>query len=131
MRAELGDDWDEALRLLRARAGGRGLARAGAPRDRRQTAERSPASCNTRTWIRPWRPTSRQLGIILAMQRRFSPEIDTREVMKELGERLREELDYAREARHMRLYGAILADAPDVRVPEVLAGAFDAPAPHA
>ena len=58
-----------------------------------------------------------QLGVILAMQRRFSPEIDTREVLKELGERLREELDYEREARHMRLYAAMLADAHDVRVP--------------
>lgn len=61
-----------------------------------------------------------QLGVILAMQRRFSPEIDTTEVVKELSARLREELDYEREARHMRLYGAILAGGSDVRVPEVL-----------
>ncbi len=58
-----------------------------------------------------------QLGMVLAVQRRFSPEIDTREILKELGERLREELDYAREAAHMRLYQAMLADAHDVRVP--------------
>lgn len=61
-----------------------------------------------------------QLGLILAMQRRFSPEIDTREVVKELSARLREELDYVREAAHMRLYGNILADAPEVRVPAVM-----------
>ena len=61
-----------------------------------------------------------QLGVILAVQRRFSPEIDTREILKELGERLREELDYAREAAHMRLYAAMLADADDVRVPRFL-----------
>ena len=58
-----------------------------------------------------------QLGVILSVQRRFSPEIDTREILKELGERLREELDYVREAAHMRLYAAMLADADDVRVP--------------
>ena len=39
-----------------------------------------------------------QLGVILALQRRFSPEIDTTEIGKEMGERLREELDYKREA---------------------------------
>src|SRR5262249_16686229 len=61
-----------------------------------------------------------QLGVILAVQRRFSPEIDTREILKEIGERLREELDYDREARHMRLYRAMLSDAADVRVPGVL-----------
>jgi predicted unusual protein kinase regulating ubiquinone biosynthesis (AarF/ABC1/UbiB family) len=60
-----------------------------------------------------------QLGIILAMQRRFSPEIDTREVLKELSARLREELDYEREARHILLYRAILAGSDEVRVPEV------------
>ncbi len=61
-----------------------------------------------------------QLSVLLAVQRRFSPEIDTREILAELRERLREELDYEREAGHMRLYGAILADTPDVAVPEML-----------
>jgi predicted unusual protein kinase regulating ubiquinone biosynthesis (AarF/ABC1/UbiB family) len=61
-----------------------------------------------------------QLAVILALQRRFSPEIDTREILKELNERLPEELDYEREARHMRLYGEILGGLSDVRVPEGL-----------
>jgi len=61
-----------------------------------------------------------QLTALLALQRRFSPEIDTREILKELRERLREELDYEREARHMRLYSNILADTPDVHVPLAL-----------
>jgi predicted unusual protein kinase regulating ubiquinone biosynthesis (AarF/ABC1/UbiB family) len=61
-----------------------------------------------------------QLGVLLALQRRFSPEIDTSEVLRELGERLREELDYQREGRHMRLYAAMLADAPEIRVPRLL-----------
>ncbi len=59
-----------------------------------------------------------QLGMVFAVQRRFNPEVDTREVAKELSARLREELDYDREARHLRLYGTILGDAPHVRVPE-------------
>src|SRR5690606_39202502 len=58
-----------------------------------------------------------QLTVVLALQRRISPEIDTREIAKELGERLREELDYAREARHMMLYARMLAGEPGIRVP--------------
>src|SRR5690606_5273705 len=58
-----------------------------------------------------------QLGMILKLQRRFSPEIDTSEIAKELTERLREELDYVREAAHAALYRRMLADEPLVRVP--------------
>lgn len=58
-----------------------------------------------------------QLGILLSIQRRFSPEIDTSEIAKELGERVREELDYKREAKHIALYRRILQDEPLVRVP--------------
>jgi predicted unusual protein kinase regulating ubiquinone biosynthesis (AarF/ABC1/UbiB family) len=60
-----------------------------------------------------------QLGMIFALQRRFSPEIDTSEIIKEMTERLREELDYEREARHAALYAAMLAEGPLVRVPEI------------
>jgi len=59
-----------------------------------------------------------QLGVLLSLQRRMNPEIDTSEVAKELAERLREELDYTREARQMRLYGMALAKEPLVAVPE-------------
>jgi predicted unusual protein kinase regulating ubiquinone biosynthesis (AarF/ABC1/UbiB family) len=60
------------------------------------------------------------LGIIMSLQRRFSPEVDTTEIAKEVGERLREELDYGREARHMTLYGAMLKNSARVTVPEAL-----------
>ena len=60
-----------------------------------------------------------QLGVILALQRRFSPEIDTTEILKEMTERLREELDYEREARHAMLYGHMLDGESLVRVPTI------------
>jgi predicted unusual protein kinase regulating ubiquinone biosynthesis (AarF/ABC1/UbiB family) len=60
-----------------------------------------------------------QLGVLLALQRRFSPEIDTTEILKEMTERLREELDYEREARHATLYGQMLAGGSLVRVPSI------------
>jgi len=61
----------------------------------------------------------KQLGVLLGIYRRMSPEIDTREIQEEIGARLREELDYRREAKHAALYKVMLADVPDVRVPEV------------
>jgi predicted unusual protein kinase regulating ubiquinone biosynthesis (AarF/ABC1/UbiB family) len=44
--------------------------------------------------------------------------IDQEEIFKELSVRLREELDYRREAAQMRLYGMMLAAEPSVRVPD-------------
>jgi len=60
-----------------------------------------------------------QLGMILSLQRRMSPEIDTTEIAKEMTERLREELDYRLEARHAALYGAMLKDEALVRIPGI------------
>jgi predicted unusual protein kinase regulating ubiquinone biosynthesis (AarF/ABC1/UbiB family) len=60
-----------------------------------------------------------QLEILFAVHRRMDPAIDTREIAKEVGARVREELDYRREAKHARLYAAMLADEPLVRVPAV------------
>jgi len=62
----------------------------------------------------------RQLKLIFALYARYDPAINTREVHREIAERLREELDYEREARNMRLYSAILKNEDGVHVPEVL-----------
>lgn len=58
-----------------------------------------------------------QLDILFALHRRMDPVIDTTEIAKEIGARVREELDYVREARHVALYQDILKDTPEVRVP--------------
>lgn len=60
-----------------------------------------------------------QLKVLFALHRQFDSAIDTSEVAQEIGDRVREELDYVREAGHARLYGAILKDEPKVRVPKV------------
>lgn len=59
----------------------------------------------------------KQLGLLFAIRRRFDPAIDTREIIKEISARIREELDYIREAKHVALYRDILADEEDIRVP--------------
>ena len=61
-----------------------------------------------------------QLAIVFSIHRRLRPAIETSKMMEEIAARLREELDYALEAKHMRLYGLIFAGDPLIRVPEVL-----------
>jgi predicted unusual protein kinase regulating ubiquinone biosynthesis (AarF/ABC1/UbiB family) len=60
-----------------------------------------------------------QLEWLFAIHRRMNPAIDTTEIAGEIGARLREELDYQREAKHVALYRAMLASTPEVRVPRV------------
>ena len=45
-----------------------------------------------------------QLQLLFAIRKRFDPAIDTSEIAVEIGARLREELDYVREAKHVALY---------------------------
>src|SRR5215471_10774742 len=52
--------------------------------------------------------------------RAFAAKLQYPEMLKEIAARLREELDYDLEARHMRLYALIFKDDPLIRVPEVL-----------
>jgi predicted unusual protein kinase regulating ubiquinone biosynthesis (AarF/ABC1/UbiB family) len=63
----------------------------------------------------------RQLKLIFAIYERYDRAIQTREIHKEISDRLREELDYEREAKHMRLYAHMLADEDGVHVPEPVA----------
>jgi predicted unusual protein kinase regulating ubiquinone biosynthesis (AarF/ABC1/UbiB family) len=60
----------------------------------------------------------RQLKLAMAVYHRMDNAIQHEEIYKELTERLREELDYTREAAQMRLYRHMLRDEPTVHVPE-------------
>jgi predicted unusual protein kinase regulating ubiquinone biosynthesis (AarF/ABC1/UbiB family) len=62
----------------------------------------------------------RQLKLVFGVYRRFEPAIDTTHVHAEIAARLREECDYELEARHMRLYAAMLAKEKGVTVPETV-----------
>ncbi len=64
----------------------------------------------------------RQLKLAMAVYHRMDNAIQHEEIYKELTARLREELDYTREAAQMRLYGIMLADQPDVHVPVPIEG---------
>ncbi len=62
-----------------------------------------------------------QLKLAFAVYRRVDRAIDTSRIHEELSARLREELDYRREARNMRLYRAMLEPEKTVHVPEPVA----------
>ncbi|SLN35414.1 ABC1 kinase family protein [Oceanibacterium hippocampi] len=61
-----------------------------------------------------------QLRLIFAIYHRYDRTIDTRHIHAEIAARLREELDYALEARHTTLYGTILKDESGVHVPDIV-----------
>ena len=60
-----------------------------------------------------------QLKLIFSVYQRYDRTIDTTNVHKEISERLREELDYDREARHMELFAEILKSEKNIHVPKV------------
>ena len=62
----------------------------------------------------------RQLKMIFSIYERYDKAISTKRIYEELSARLREELDYGREARAMRLYTHMLAEEDRVRVPDAI-----------
>ena len=109
MQAELGPDWQTKFaassiippRPLRS---ARCIAR------RRTMAPSSPASCSTPTCSRRSKPISASSACCSPSGGGSIPAIDTTEMIKEIGARMREELDYRHEAKHAALYRDMLAD---------------------
>ena len=62
----------------------------------------------------------RQLRVALSLYHRMDNALQNDDIYKELSERLREELDYVREAAQMRVYGLMLDGVADVTVPQPL-----------
>ncbi|NQU70213.1 MAG: AarF/ABC1/UbiB kinase family protein, partial [Rhodospirillales bacterium] len=58
--------------------------------------------------------------LIFSIYQRYDRSVETKNIHSEIADRLREELDYEREAKHMALYAKILAKEPGVHVPEVV-----------
>src|SRR3712207_6372095 len=118
MMAELGPDWQ-------ARFGSFDLKPAAAASlgqvHRATTKEGAPLACKLQypDMQSAVEADLAQLEIAFALHRRLGPAIDTREIAVEIGERVREELDYEREARHAALYAHALEDVAEVRVPDV------------
>ena len=59
----------------------------------------------------------RQLRLVFQLYERYDSAISTTDIYDELSERLREELDYRREAANLALYHHMLSDETSVRLP--------------
>ncbi len=62
-----------------------------------------------------------QLRLVFALYHRYDKAIEPGGIQDEIAARLREELDYHLESRHMRLYAAMLANQEHVHVPTPVA----------
>ena len=59
-----------------------------------------------------------QMKMLMGLYERYDRAISTEAIHKEISERLREELDYTREAAHMRLFHLMLKSEKHVHVPD-------------
>jgi len=120
MQAELGPDWRERFAefdLHPAHAASLGQVHRATSRDG------APLACKLQypDMQSVVEADLKQLDWIFALRRRLDGAVDTREIVEEISARVREELDYLREARHAALYRLILGKigASDIRVPVV------------
>jgi predicted unusual protein kinase regulating ubiquinone biosynthesis (AarF/ABC1/UbiB family) len=121
MESELGRDWRGRFRVFEEEAAAAAslgqVHRATLPDGRR-------VACKLQY---PDMPSTveadlRQLKLAMAIYHRMDNAIRHGDIYTELAERLREELDYRREAAQMRLYRRLLAEEPMVHVPDPIAG---------
>ena len=121
MAAELGSDWRSAFAEFKMEA----AAAASLGQVHRATAHDGAAlACKLQypDMASAVAADIRQLKLIFAIYARYDRAIDTGEIHAEIAARLREELDYEREARHMALYSEMLRDHSGVHVPVAEAG---------
>jgi len=120
MAAELGPDWEKKFRSFdrdAAAAASLGQVHRAVGKDGRRLA----CKLQYPNMSAAVDSDVRQLKAALGIQRSLDRTIDTREIAEEVEARLKEELDYLREAAHMRLYRIILGRCDDIAVPEPVA----------
>jgi predicted unusual protein kinase regulating ubiquinone biosynthesis (AarF/ABC1/UbiB family) len=116
MMGELGPDWETRFRRFErtaARAASLGQVH------RAIALDGTPLACKLQypDMGAAVEADLRQLKLAMSLYERYDRAVSTAAIHAEIAERLREELDYAREAAHMRLYRDILKDEPGVAVP--------------
>lgn len=118
MSAELGRDWQSRFAEFdRAPAAAASLGQV----HRAVSKDGAPLACKLQypDMASAVEADLKQLGLLFSVHRRMQPAIDTREIAQEIGERVREELDYKREAKQIAAYSEIFKDEPRIRVPKV------------
>jgi len=117
MAGELGTDWQRRFRVFdrtAARAASLGQVH------RAEALDGTVLACKLQypDMASAVEADLRQLKIAMGLYERYDRAVTTAEIHAEIADRLREELDYQREAAHMRLYGEILRDEPGIAVPQ-------------
>jgi predicted unusual protein kinase regulating ubiquinone biosynthesis (AarF/ABC1/UbiB family) len=119
MRAELGPDWQTKFRSFEheaAAAASLGQVHRAVAHDGRALAcklQYPEMSSAVESDVG-------QLRTLLNLFKTMDGSIDSTEAIEEVTERLREELDYARELKHMRLFADMLAHDERIKTPEPL-----------
>jgi len=116
MTAELGTDWQQKFAKFEhhpAAAASLGQVH------RAQALDGTPLACKLQypDMQSAVEADLQQLEWLFAIRRRMDPAIDTTEIAVEIGARMREELDYRREAKHAALYRSMLGGVETIRVP--------------
>ena len=120
MTGELGPDWQKKFRSFEpeaARAASLGQVHRAIGRDGRALA----CKLQYPDMGSAVEADLRQLKLAMSLYHRYDRAISTDDIHAEIADRLREELDYLREAAHMRLYRLMLAEEAAVAVPEPVA----------
>ena len=119
MASELGPNWEKRFRRFdrtAARAASLGQVHRAESLDGRQLA----CKLQYPDMASAVEADLTQLRLALGIYERYDRAVTTTEIHHEISARLREELDYLREAAHLRFYRAALAGEAHVHVPEVL-----------
>ncbi|MGD9979283.1 MAG: ABC1 kinase family protein [Hyphomonadaceae bacterium] len=119
MRAELGDDWETKFASFEreaAAAASLGQVHRAVAHDGRTLA----CKLQYPDMASAVEADLGQLRTLLTLFKSMDKTIDSTEAIEEVGERLREELEYDRELKHMHLFAAMLADDPRIGTPEPL-----------
>ncbi|MEK9683126.1 MAG: AarF/UbiB family protein [Rhodospirillaceae bacterium] len=118
MSAELGSDWQKKFATFERNA----AAAASLGQVHRASDGRRDLACKLQypDMQSAVEADLRQLKLIFSIYRRYDRAIDTTDIHAEVSERLREELDYSREAKQISLYRNILAPVEEVHVPETI-----------
>lgn len=117
MRAELGDGWEGKFQSFeREAAAAASLGQV----HRAVSLEGAPLACKLQypDMASAVEADLGQLRTLLGLFKTMDGTIDSTEAIEEVGERLREELDYERELKHMRLFAHMLAGEAGINTPE-------------
>ena len=119
MRAELGQDWETKFKSFEREA----AAAASLGQVHRSVAHDGRAlACKLQypDMASAVEADLGQLRTLLGLFKTMDGSIDSSEAVIEVGERLREELDYTRELKQMLLFALMLADEPRIGIPQPL-----------